>query len=284
MTDAGLAAPSTRSPSSPVTVIAVRDGHHSHRGDQLATEEPMEIRAGGPGQDPLAVSVTMRTPGHDFELAAGFLLAEGVATSPDDIRALRYCEPGTGQPQQYNVVTVTLSHNLDPARLRRNFAATASCGVCGTATLADLERHCAAVEGGPVVPVATLISLPGALRQAQRLFDRTGGLHAAGLFSPDGRLAAVREDVGRHNALDKLVGRGALARSLPLSDHVVALSGRISYELVQKAATAGVPVLVAVSAPSSLAVATAQRLGVTTVGFVRPGRANIYTHPERVSL
>ncbi|MGH9067660.1 MAG: formate dehydrogenase accessory sulfurtransferase FdhD, partial [Acidimicrobiales bacterium] len=276
----------TRSPSTAVPVIAVSAGGRAHarRPDQVATEEPMEIRAGGPGQEPVPVSVTMRTPGHDFELAAGFLLAEGIATSAADIRAVRYCDLGPDQPQLYNVVTVTLSHPVDPATISRNFAATSSCGVCGTATLDGLQRRCPPVGPGPVVPVATLLGLPDALREGQRLFERTGGLHAAGLFRADGSLVAVREDVGRHNALDKLTGRAALAHDLPLSDHVVALSGRISYELVQKAAAAGVTVVVAVSAPSSLAVATAERLGLTTVGFVRPGRANVYSHPERVAL
>jgi FdhD protein len=265
-------------------VLAVRDGRRAWKPDQVVTEEPLEIRAGGAHQEAVPIGVTMRTPGNDFELAVGFLLSEGLATAPEDVLAVRYCDLGPDQPQLYNVVSVTLAHPLGEEAFRRNFTATASCGVCGTATLDQLQWRCAPLPAGPVVPLSVLVGLPGALRAGQRLFERTGGLHAAGLFGVDGHLAAVREDVGRHNALDKLVGGAALRRELPLGQSLVALSGRIGYELVQKVATAGAPILVAVSAPSSLAIDTAERFGVTTVGFVRPGRANIYTHPERVDL
>lgn len=292
--------PGTRAPATAVKVVSIVDGRHRRRPDQVVTEEPLEIRAGGPGQEPVPVAVTMRTPGNDFELAVGFLLSEGIIPPPGappdrgapldgavprPVRSVRYCELPPEEPQLYNIVSVTLARPLDPSvTARRRTTATASCGVCGTATLDDLERRCAPVAPGPVVPASVLVGLPDALRSAQKLFERTGGLHGAGLFRADGTLVAVREDVGRHNALDKLTGRALLRRGLPLDGHIVALSGRIGYELVQKAALAGVPILVAVSAPSSLAVETAERLGVTTVGFVRPGRANVYTHPERVDL
>ncbi|MGH9062479.1 MAG: formate dehydrogenase accessory sulfurtransferase FdhD [Acidimicrobiales bacterium] len=274
-----------RSPATATRIIAIRDGRHRPRPDHVVTEEPMEIRVGGPGLRPVPLTVTMRTPGHDFELAVGLLVAEGVVATGADVRTVRYCDVAPGEAQEYNVVTVSLRRPLDPSTLpRRTFGATASCGVCGTATLDDLARRCPPVSAGPVVPASVLLGLPRALRAGQRLFDRTGGLHAAGLFRADGTLLAVREDVGRHNALDKLVGHAALTGALPLAGHVVALSGRLGYELVQKAASAGISILVAVSAPSSLALSTAERLGLTTVGFVRPGRANVYSHPERVDL
>jgi FdhD protein len=285
---------SSRRPATPVQVLALSGGSWRRRPDQVVTEEPLEIRAGGPGQEPLPLAVTMRTPGHDFELAAGFLLSEGLigagggeASSPPalpQVRAVRYCDLPPGQVQQYNIVSVTLTAPLDEVSAeRRRTASTASCGLCGTATLADLERRCQPVAEGPVLPAPLLLGLPEALRRSQRLFERTGGLHAAGLFRADGTLVSLREDVGRHNALDKLIGQAVLDHHLPLTSNVVALSGRIGYELVQKSALAGIPVIVAVGAPSSLAVATARHLGITTVGFVRPGRANIYTHPERVA-
>jgi len=283
-----------RRPATPVQVLVLSAGSWHRRPDQVVTEEPLEIRAGGPGQEPLPVAVTMRTPGHDFELAAGFLLSEGLiapagpegssSPGPPQVRAIRYCDLPPGEVQRYNIVSVTLTTPLDERSAeRRRTVSTASCGLCGVATLADLERRCHPVAPGPVLPASLLLGLPEALRRSQRLFRRTGGLHAAGLFGPDGALVALREDVGRHNALDKLIGRALLDHQLPLAGHVVALSGRIGYELVQKSALAGVPVIVAVGAPSSLAVATAHHLGITTVGFVRPGRANIYTHPERVA-
>ena len=264
-----------------VRIVAVNDGVRSERPDVVATEEPMEIRAGGPGQEARAVAVTMRTPGADFELAAGFLFTEGLI-APGDVRRVAYCDDLGDEEQRYNVVTVTIERPFDHDRLRRNFYATSSCGICGKAALDDVEVRCAPVATGSPVSAEVLVSLPGKLRSKQRVFDRTGGLHAAGLFTTDGELVALREDVGRHNAVDKVIGEQVLAGSMPLADHVLQVSGRASFEIVQKAAVAGIPIVSAVSAPSSLAVEAGERFGMTIVGFVREGRCNVYTHPERV--
>jgi FdhD protein len=263
-------------------VRALREGHVHERADRLATEEPMEIRAAGPGQEPVPVAVTMRTPGGDFELAAGFLLTEGLIAARGDVRKVSYCEDLDPEEQHYNVVTVDLARPFDPGSLHRNFFATSSCGICGTATLEHVEVACPRVAPGPEVSAESIGSMPAALRAAQRVFDQTGGLHAAGLFAPSGALLSLREDVGRHNAVDKLIGEALLAGSLPLSGRVLFVSGRSSFEIVQKAAVAGIPVVASVSAPSSLAVEAGERLGMTIVGFVRDGRCNVYSHPERV--
>jgi FdhD protein len=265
-----------------VRALSVRAGDAQERPDVLATEEPMEIRVEGAGQDPVPVAVTMRTPGGDFELAAGFLFTEGLIGGRDDVRRVSYCEDLAPEEQHYNVVTVELVRAFDAATLSRNFAASSSCGICGKATLDDVEVHCAPIASGPEVEGDALLAMPDALRSGQRVFEQTGGLHAAGLFSPGGRLLALREDVGRHNAVDKIVGESLLAGDLPLSGRVLQVSGRIGFEIVQKAARAGIPVLSAVGAPSSLAVDAAERLGMTLVGFVRDDRFNVYTHAERV--
>jgi FdhD protein len=262
-------------------VLALRDGTARARPDRLATEEPMEIRAGGPDQEPVQVAVTMRTPGSDFELAAGFLFTEGLIAGPDDIASVAYCELPRGE-QEYNVVTVRLASRYDPDALRRNFFATSSCGVCGKASLDDVELRCEPLPPGPVVPASTLAGLPDALRDRQRIFEETGGLHASGLFGTDGALRVLREDVGRHNAVDKVVGWALLRRAVPLSASILQVSGRLSFEIVQKAAVARVPIVSAVSAPSSLAVEAGERLGVTVAGFVRQGGLNVYAHPERI--
>ncbi|EHN12501.1 Formate dehydrogenase chain D [Patulibacter medicamentivorans] len=250
------------------------------RRDRLATEEPLEIRAGGPGEAPLAVAVTMRTPGHDLELAVGFLAAEGLLG--DGARppvAARACA------QDPNVVLVALRAPLDRSRLRGRIEVSSSCGVCGHAALDELGDRCGPVADGPRVAPETLIALPDRLRDHQRLFERTGGLHAAALFDERGTLLAVREDVGRHNALDKALGATLLAGPGAAPRPAIAmLSGRASYELVQKAAVAGVPIVCAVSAPSSLAVDAAHRLGVTLVGFLRGERFNVYARPDRIVL
>ena len=261
----------------------MRAGARLERADRLSAEEPMEIRAGGPGQEPVRVAVTMRTPGHDFELAVGFLFTEGLIGGREDVASVRYCDLPP-EEQQYNVVTVRLVRPFDPGSFQRNFYATSSCGVCGKASLEQVRVSCRGVAPGPAVPASVILSLPDALRRAQRVFEQTGGLHASGLFDPDGRLRSVREDVGRHNAVDKLVGQALLAGELPLSDWVLMVSGRVSFEIVQKAAMAGVPVIAAVSAPSSLAVEAADGLGMTVVGFIRGRGFNVYTHPERVDL
>jgi FdhD protein len=264
-----------------VRVVAVNEGVRSERPDAVATEEPMEIRAGGPGQEARAVAVTMRTPGADFELAVGFLFTEGLI-APGDVRRVAYCDDLGDEEQRYNVVTVTIERPFDHDRLRRNFYATSSCGICGKAALDDVEVRCDPVAVGSRVSADVLVSLPEKLRSKQRVFDRTGGLHAAGLFTTAGELVTLREDVGRHNAVDKVIGEQVLGGNVPLPDHVLQVSGRASFEIVQKAAVAGIPIVSAVSAPSSLAVEAGERFGMTIVGFVREGRCNIYTHPERV--
>jgi FdhD protein len=260
-------------------VVTVEGDKRTRRRDRLATEEPMEIRVEEPGSDQRNVAVTMRTPGHDFELAVGFLLTEGLITGRDDVRTVRYCAVPR-EEQHYNVVSVAVTRALEFEQ--RNFYATSSCGVCGKASLDAIDVHCAPIGAGPVVAPAVVTSLPDALRRSQAVFDRTGGLHAAGLFDVDGALIASREDVGRHNAVDKLIGSQLLEGRLPISDGVLMVSGRASFEIVQKAATAGVPIICAVSAPSSLAVDAARRFGLTLVGFLRGERFNIYTHPERI--
>ncbi len=235
--------------------------------DAVAVEEPLEIRIGG-----RPVAVTMRTPGHDEELALGFCLSEGLrpvdARLPDDLAA--------------NTVDVD-APGFDARRVQRSFYTTSSCGVCGKGALAAVAVEAARVESRLQVPLAVVASLPGRLRAAQAAFEATGGLHATGLFTAAGELLCVREDVGRHNAFDKVVGWAFRERRLPLADSVVCVSGRLSFELVQKAAVAGCPVLVAVGAPSSLAVDLARDRGITLCGFVRDGRANVYSEPWRVA-
>jgi FdhD protein len=193
-----------------------------------------------------------------------------------------YCDNVPGEDQQYNIVSVTLDRPIDRDRLHRNFAATSSCGICGKAALDDVEVRCEPVAAGPEVSADVLVSLPERLRERQRVFDRTGGLHAAGLFTPDGELITLREDVGRHNAVDKVIGEQLLAGRLPLAGLVLQVSGRASFEIVQKAAVAGIPIVSAVSAPSSLAVDAGERFGMTIVGFVRDGGFNVYSHADRV--
>jgi FdhD protein len=271
-----------RRPVTPVRVLGVDGAVARERPDRLVTEEPMEIRIQAPGAAPEAVAVTMRTPGNDFELAVGLCVTEGIVTHAGQLAEVAYCLGDEGE-QEYNVVTLRVREPLDLGP-RRSFAVNASCGLCGKATLDDLEVRCAPVADGPVVARSVLALLPARLREAQRLFDETGGLHAAGLFGSDGELRLLREDVGRHNALDKVVGSAFLDRQLPLSGCVLMVSGRLSFEIVQKAAVAGIPVLCAVSAPSSLAVSAAERFGQTVVGFLRDDRCNVYTGPERVDL
>jgi FdhD protein len=262
-------------------VTAFHGGVGSERADTLATEEPLEIRVQGPDREQVQVAVTMRTPGGDFDLAVGFLFTEGLV-QPGEVRRVAYCDNLPGQDQRYNVVSVTLSRSFDADRLRRNFYANSSCGVCGKAALEDVEVRCSPVAPGPEVSLAVLLSLPERLRAAQKMFERTGGLHAAGLFTPHGDAASIHEDVGRHNAVDKAIGERYLADQVPVTDHVLQVSGRASFEIVQKAAVAGIPIVSAVSAPSSLAVEAAERFGMTLVGFVRDERCNVYTHPQRV--
>lgn len=274
-----LSATPARKPVTNVQVLAVDADHVGHRRpDRVVTEEPLEIRVHGPQEDPHPLAVTMRTPGNDFELAAGFCLTEGVSTEIDTIA---YCLGGQGE-QLYNVVTVRVAHPIVEQIRDRHFLANSSCGICGKAALDDVEVRCAPIPPGPTVHAAVVAALPDALSEHQRVFGMTGGLHAAARFATDGRVREVREDVGRHNALDKLIGHALLDRALPLHDDILLVSGRLSFELVQKSAVAGIAVLCAVSAPSSLAVAAADRFGQTVVGFVRGGRFNVYTHPDRI--
>lgn len=233
----------------------------------------------------------MRTPGHDFELAAGFLFTEGILRDADQIREIRWSHHESGNPRQLgNSVTVELNPGVevDLDRLERHFYTTSSCGVCGKASIEAVIQSAAAqgcampARDTPVVEKAVIHCLPEALRRAQAVFERTGGLHAAALFSPDGTLELLREDVGRHNAVDKLIGAELLARHMPLSERLLFVSSRASFELVQKALMAGIPILAAVGAPSSLAVETALRLQMTLIGFVRDRRFNIYSGASRI--
>jgi FdhD protein len=264
-------------------VVAVRGRSLEFRGDRVVGEEPLEIRAAGPGQEPVAVAVTMRTPGHEDELAIGFLRTEGLIDGPEVLRTTTGDPAAMNQPDDQ--VTVHLARPFDATRIaERHFVATASCGICGKASVDEIAVRAEALPPGPVVRREVILALPNLLRAAQRAFEETGGLHAAALFTPDGELLAIREDVGRHNALDKLVGSQLLERALPLHDRLLMVSGRVSFEIVQKAAVAGVPILCAVSAPSDLAVEAADRLGVTLVGFLRGDGFNVYAHDERIDL
>ena len=271
------------------TIRRLRAGVWSQYDDSLAAEEPLEIRLlwqedGAIVRKPIAI--TMRTPGDDFELAVGFLYGEGLIADQADVVDVSYCTD-EDEDQAFNIVNVTLRPGLvfDTTRLERNFYTTSSCGVCGKASLEQLElRGCPVIAPGPEVSAETIYSLPEKLREAQGLFDATGGLHAAALFDPEGNLLALREDVGRHNATDKLVGWALLEGRLPLSDHIVMVSGRSSFEILQKCLTAGVPVVCAISAPSSLAVDVAREFGMTLVGFLRGSRFNVYAGHERVAF
>ena len=265
----------------PVRIQTVTGSTVRELPDRLATEEPMEIRIQGPRGDAQPVAVTMRTPGNDFELAVGFLLTERVLDNPSEIVSVAYCLEGKGE-QHYNVVTVRTRSMPDPDRPRRSFAVNASCGLCGKTTLDEIAVACAPVADGPVIPGSVLLGMPTALRDAQALFDETGGLHAAACFDSAGQLVVVREDIGRHNAVDKVVGEAALDGRLPLAQSVLLVSGRVSFEIVQKAAVAGVPIVAAVSAPSSLAIEAATRLGQTIVGFLRDDRYNVYSGADRI--
>jgi FdhD protein len=263
--------------------VRVTDGVGSARPDTLAAEEPLEIRVSG-----RPLTVTMRTPGDDFDLARGFLVTEGVVSAGSDIAAIRYCAGATTDgANTYNVLDVILADGVAaPApSLERNFYTTSSCGVCGKASLEAVRTISRwAVDRDPVrLSAATIVTLPDKLRAAQRVFDRTGGLHAAALFGADGELWCVREDIGRHNAVDKVIGWALGEDRLPLAGLTLMVSGRASFELVQKAVMAGIPALTAVSAPSSLAVDLAREMGLTLVGFLRGASMNVYSAPERIS-
>jgi FdhD protein len=272
-------------------VVTYEGGKVERRSDLLAAEEPLEMRVSweeGGRRRRHSVAVTMRTPGHDFELAAGFFFGEGIVPARQAIWSIAYCQDA----EEPNVVEVGLEPGVpfDPRRFSRNVYTTSSCGICGKTSIDLVRAVCPAppapltpgVAGGRV-PREVLLGLPETLRRAQPVFSRTGGLHASGLFDLGGRLLLQHEDVGRHNALDKVVGTLLLAGELPASDRLLLVSGRASFELVQKALTAGIPVLAAVGAPSSLAVELAHELGLTLVGFLRDGRFNVYAGEERIA-
>lgn len=264
------------------TILATRGGLLEEREDWLAVESALEIRARGPHEGSTAVAVTMRTPGHDVDLAAGFLFTEGLIHSREDLTVAFRNAACEEAPDDECVIEVVLSRPFKPDWHARNFLATSSCGVCGKATLDQVSVGCQPVASSLVLEHSVLVSLPDALRRSQTAFDQSGGLHAAGLFDSEGRLIAAREDVGRHNAVDKLIGRMLLEGRLPLESNILLVSGRVSFEILQKAAMAGVSIVCAVSAPSSLAVRAARSLGVTLVGFLRGPGFNIYTHPQRL--
>ncbi|WAJ46874.1 formate dehydrogenase accessory sulfurtransferase FdhD [Mycobacterium sp. Aquia_216] len=261
----------------------VTAGQAITRPETLAVEEPLEIRVNG-----TPITVTMRTPGSDIELAQGFLLTEGVIARREDVLTIRYCGGrGENGANTYNVLDVTLAPGVKPPGLdvTRNFYTTSSCGVCGKASL-DAVRVIGRFSPGedPVtVTPATLKAMPGQLRSAQKVFDRTGGLHAAALFGADGTMLVVREDIGRHNAVDKVVGWALEHERIPSAGSVLLVSGRASFEITQKAVLAGIPVLAAVSAPSSLAVSLAEEFGVTLVAFLRADSMNVYTRGDRIA-
>jgi FdhD protein len=264
----------------PATVRAVTRDGDKLRSDVLATEEPLEIRVQAQA-DERTVAITMRTPGNDFELAAGFLYGEGVLEAKSDVTTIRYCQDP--DVQQFNVVTVDLPVLPELGGLDRHFYTTSACGVCGKASLDQLEEIGGPeLAAGPTLTTQQVLSLPHKLRDAQKLFSKTGGLHAAALFAADGDLLSLREDVGRHNAMDKLVGHALLEDELPFSDRVVLVSGRASFELLQKARRAGASFFCAVSAPSSLAVDVAKRFGITLVGFLREDGFNVYAGEQRL--
>lgn len=270
-------------------VLRVRGSIATEERDDLAREEPMEIRVAGPNEEEAPLVVTMRTPGHDVELAAGFLFTEGIIDRRRDLLAIEEGAPMPGDRARLpiagrdaNVVRARIAKAIDAERTARSFFATSSCGVCGKASIDQIEVRAGRVTSSLRAGRALITSLPGALRAAQEVFAKTGGLHATGVFDEAGALLIAREDVGRHNAMDKVVGRLFLDDRLPIERAIIAVSGRLSFELVQKIARAGAPIACAVSAPSSLAIEAADRLGVTLVGFVRGESFNVYTHTDRI--
>ena len=262
-------------------VVRVKRGVRTIDRDRAATEEPLEVRL---HNRPFAV--IMRTPGADRELAAGFLLAEGVLKCADDLGTIAHCTDAAADHPE-NIVNASLANRSAEAldRLlaeRRNVTTNSSCGLCGRLTIESLRTDLPPLASGWTIAAATVIDIPDRLRHAQTVFDETGGLHAAGLFTRDGRLETIAEDVGRHNAVDKVIGRMLMQERLPLSDHLLFVSGRTSFEIVQKAFLAGISLVAAVSAPSSLAIELAEDCGITLIGFLRGPNFNIYAHPERV--
>ncbi|HEU5382418.1 MAG TPA: formate dehydrogenase accessory sulfurtransferase FdhD [Ktedonobacteraceae bacterium] len=277
---------SWRSPLDPervmnTQVIRWQEGEQQQREEYLTIEDPCEIRLGG-----RSLAVIMRTPGHDFELVLGFLLTEGIIAQPEDVLAVRVACDAEGLPLA-NVVEVTLSapvmERAAESAFQRNFAVSASCGLCGRDSIVDvLSMNEPLTADGLRILAPDLYRLPALLREAQAVFTHTGGLHAAGLFTIQGELTLLREDVGRHNAVDKLIGYGLLHHTLPYSRSILLVSGRTSFEIIQKALQARIPCIAAISAPSSLAVELAEQSGITLIGFLRERTMNIYSHPERI--
>jgi FdhD protein len=255
-------------------------GTTSERTEALAVEEPLEIRLAG-----RRFTLTMRTPGHDEELAAGFLFAEGFINDGTELGEIRRVRGRKGAVEP-NAIDIILNVPADGlrARLKRNFVISSSCGVCGKTSIDSIRRRVSPPADSARVAPAILLALSEKLREGQRVFAATGGLHGAAIFSLDGAMLAIREDVGRHNAVDKVIGYALTNAMVPLAQHIMMVSGRLSFEIVQKAAAAGVPILAAVSAPSSLAVELAEEIGTTLVGFLRDGSFNIYTRPDRITL
>ena len=268
-----------------IKIRAVKNNRIQFRSDTLAIEEPLEIRFVNPQK---TIAITMRTPGADFDLVAGFLYSEGVINQREDVQKISYCvNPQLDGEQRYNIVNIKLRKGLVPSlhALERHFFTTSACGVCGKMTIDSLKiRGAQVIRNDDSVNSKVLYSLVERLQSAQKIFASTGGLHAAALFDFQGQLLKLREDVGRHNALDKLIGSAFLADELPLTHRIIMVSGRSSFEILQKCIMARVPIVCAVSAPSSLAVSLAEEFGVTLVGFLRDKRFNIYTGWERISL
>jgi FdhD protein len=261
-------------------VVKVRQTGVSECQDHLAVEEPLEIRLAG-----INLTVTMRTPGEDEELVAGFLFSEGVIGGADDLDVIARYRGPDGDPDDGNVMNVLLKGDPRVAkeRLRRNFVASSSCGLCGKATIEAIRATLPPVRSDLAISVERLNRLAAAMHDAQSTFEKTGGLHAAGLFDADGQLVVLREDIGRHNAVDKVIGHRVLARAVPLDRHILMVSGRVSFEIMQKALTARLPIIAAVSAPSSMAVQMAVAADMTLIGFVRNGGFNLYSGAHRVT-
>lgn len=268
-------------------VVKRLGGERQVKEDLLAVEEPLEIRLIYGKEDQrkeIAIAVTMRTPGHDFELAMGFLFTEGIIRSYDDVFGIKHCNQVKSTHEIGNVVKVALhpTAEFDEKKINRNFYTTSSCGVCGKGSIESLQMHCDSVSSDFTIDVASLVEAPKVMRKQQDVFEHTGGLHAAALFDKSGHMELLREDIGRHNALDKIIGAALSSGKVPLSQNFIMVSGRLGFELIQKCIIAGIPMIGAVGAPSSLAVALAKEYGITVAGFVKKGNYNIYTGEEKV--
>lgn len=272
----------------PVSCKKFDSGVFQVKPDLVVTEEPLEIRLGyGGPEDRIQrnISVTMRTPGNDFELVIGFLFTEGILKSWADVLSVKYCTDAGRSAEYQNIVRVELKPGveIDLKNAERNFYTTSACGICGKTSIEAVKAECETLSGSFSIPGSLLIDFPFKLRAAQALFEHTGGLHAAGLFNPDGELVLLREDVGRHNATDKIVGAALMNGMHPLEQHILLLSGRISFELVQKAAMARIPIIAAIGAPSSLAIELAEKLKITLCGFLRDNRFNVYSNSTSIT-